>query len=594
MANNQVTFQIDINGNAYNGIMDIGGALDEVLGSVHDVSSQFDTLGSQALKFDAITNVIGKISDGFKSLVGSSLEFETQQANIRTLLNGDAEATENLVRQIREYGSATVYDRGSLVEAQKTMMAFGMDAEYAFSKLKNIGDIALGDKQKMGSLALAFAQASSTGKLMGQDFLQMVNAGFNPLEVISQKTGKSMADLKDEMSKGQISADLLAQSFEWATEEGGRFYRGAEMAAETTAGKIAKIQGAIDDMKVSLFEATGGATAYLAELGDMITPLTHMLPLFSMAGNGITTLRSKVLTLIPANMAAGFSFQTMGEVAKSVCKGIGNAIMSIPIVGWIAAAIAAIIAIVKLLWDNSERFRQVVFGVWEVINAAVSNTWTVISTVVGLIWNGLLKPLFEWIAEVVQERIALWMNLFNTISELVSKAVDWIKEKFFSVVGFMSDYVAEPIKEAFAKAWDFIKGIFDKMLDKLSELFRPIREFWNKLFPEDTFENLGDAWKRGVEKGSESWANDHKGKDISVLGGESKTPGQKSDSPLSGGKLGSTAGTSAGQVKTINIKLGSMVQTMNFNGGLRENATDVESILAEQMARILGMAETAM
>ena len=115
---------------------------------------------------------------------------------------------------------------------------------------------------------------------MGQDLLQMINAGFNPLEVISQKTGKSMAVLKDEMSKGAISADMLSQALEWATEEGGRFYKGAETAAETTSGKIAKMQDTVDDIKVSLFEATGGATAYIAEIGKMIVPLSQLAPIF--------------------------------------------------------------------------------------------------------------------------------------------------------------------------------------------------------------------------------------------------------------------------------------------------------------------------
>ena len=74
--------------------------------------------------------------------------------------------------------------------------------------LRAIGDISMGDTQKLQSLTLAFAQMSSTGKLMGQDLLQMINAGFNPLSVISEKTGKSIGVLKDEMSKGAISAKM--------------------------------------------------------------------------------------------------------------------------------------------------------------------------------------------------------------------------------------------------------------------------------------------------------------------------------------------------------------------------------------------------
>lgn len=59
------------------------------------------------------------------------------------------------------------------------------------------------------------------------------------------------------------------------------------------------------------------------------------------------------------------------------------------------------------------------------------------------------------------------------------------------------------------------------------------------------------------------------------------------------GTLGNTAGTVAGKAQQIHITLGNMVGTMNFNGNLRENASDVERQLTEMMARILGMAETA-
>ena len=169
MNNNVVNFTINLNGNAYTGVAELDKALGNVLVDATKVQSTFgrmkDVIGAASIKFDAFSNIMGNISQAFNTLVGSSLDFEQQQANLRTLLNGDAEATENLVSKIREYASATVYDRSSLVEAQKTMMAFGLDAEYAFGKLKNIGDIALGDKEKMKSLTLAFSQMSSTGKL---------------------------------------------------------------------------------------------------------------------------------------------------------------------------------------------------------------------------------------------------------------------------------------------------------------------------------------------------------------------------------------------------------------------------------------------
>ena len=133
------------------------------------------------------------------------------------------------------------------------MMSFGLSSEFAFDKLKQIGDIAMGDSQKMQSLSLAFSQATSAGKLQGQDLLQMINAGFNPLNEISKRTGESMTSLKERMSAGKISADELSLAFQWATEEGGLFYQGAEKAGDTVAGKWNSLKDTLSEMAISIF-----------------------------------------------------------------------------------------------------------------------------------------------------------------------------------------------------------------------------------------------------------------------------------------------------------------------------------------------------
>lgn len=102
--------------------------------------------------------------------------------------------------------------------------------------LKMLGDITGGDKQRMDSLTLAFAQSASAGRLMGQDLLQMINAGFNPLQVMADKTGKSIGVLKDEMSKGKITTEMVVQAFKDATAEGGKFYGLMNDQSQSKAG----------------------------------------------------------------------------------------------------------------------------------------------------------------------------------------------------------------------------------------------------------------------------------------------------------------------------------------------------------------------
>ena len=125
MSNESVNFTINIGGNAYSGVVQLDNAVQGVMNSVQQATSWFDKLGNSAFMFESLVGAIEKISNGFDSLVGNSLQFEQAQPNMRTLMNGNAEAADQLLGKLREYGKSTVYDTSGLVNAQKTMMAFG-------------------------------------------------------------------------------------------------------------------------------------------------------------------------------------------------------------------------------------------------------------------------------------------------------------------------------------------------------------------------------------------------------------------------------------------------------------------------------------
>lgn len=76
----------------------------------------------------------------------------------------------------------------------------------------------------------------------------MVNAGFNPLEEISRKTGKSIGELKNEMSKGAITSKMVQDAFISATSAGGKFYGMSAEGAKTLNGQISMLQESFDNM----------------------------------------------------------------------------------------------------------------------------------------------------------------------------------------------------------------------------------------------------------------------------------------------------------------------------------------------------------
>ena len=188
-----------------------------------------DTTVAEGNRIDGSMSKIGAAVVGAFS-VQKAAEFAGAVVNVR----GEIEALEKsfvvlaghkgvpLFNEIRAFATDTTFQLGDLAKGAQTLMAFNIEADRVMPILRQIGDISMGNVDKFNSLILAFAQMSSTGKLMGQDLLQMINAGFNPLTVISDKTGKSIAQLKKEMETGGITADMVADAFQSATAAGGK------------------------------------------------------------------------------------------------------------------------------------------------------------------------------------------------------------------------------------------------------------------------------------------------------------------------------------------------------------------------------------
>ena len=159
-----------------------------------------------------------------------------------TVMTGSAEKAKGVISEIADFAAKTPFDKLGLSNAAKTLMAFGMEADKVVPTLKMLGDVAGSDQNKLNSLALVFGQIQSAGRLTGGDLLQLINQGFNPLNTLAKISGKSMAELKDAMSEGRISADMVTIAFQAATSEGGLFFGNLEAQSQTLQGRISTLK----------------------------------------------------------------------------------------------------------------------------------------------------------------------------------------------------------------------------------------------------------------------------------------------------------------------------------------------------------------
>ena len=492
---------------------------------IEDCNSWLGRLTNTFAAWDMASNYVEKISGVFNDITEAGATAELQLMNLKTLFGGNAEAAEAMYERISEYGKVTPYDKAGLLDAQRTMMSFGMSGEAAFSTLQQIGDIAMGDSQKLQSLSLAFAQMSSTGKLMGNDLMQMINAGFNPLNEISKVTGKSVGALKEEMSKGAISADMVSEAFRMATSEGGLFYGAIEAASETTAGRMASFRDTIEEIKVSIFNFVGDFGLWVSSISELMVPLSQVMPLLMGLGKMMSRIKglqwasmwgsikgflyaSRIQMmlmnkeLVTGQMASnGFLVNimraTLGVVRFATVgifqalKGLGSLLLSFVTTGGASIAFAATASI------SFRVFKQTAVSACRAVSVAIMNIpiigW-IAAIITGLIalfqylWNNCedFRAFLYGIWEVVTVTIGtLWTSIKNgalyvwgLIKPILDKIWGW-GQKLINWVTSIPSY----IWNAIVTAWNYVKGLLSSAYQWLSKsVFGPIIGFFTDLY----------------------------------------------------------------------------------------------------------------
>jgi tape measure domain-containing protein len=590
---NTIQFTINLDGNAYTGIVQ----LDKVLGkfnvSATSTPKLMERINNAAFKinnlFQAAQNTIGKVGNAIGKIVEIGGENELQKLDMTTLFQGNTAAAEEMFEKISEYGKATVYDKSGLIDAQKTMMSFGIEGEKAFSTLKQIGDIAMGDSQKMQSLALAFSQATSAGKLQGQDLNQLINAGFNPLNEISKHTGESVASLREKMSKGQISAEMLTQAFAWATEEGGLFYQGAEKAGDSTMGKINQLKDTFDEFLIDVFNklkpvidtclsfATGFLETLPALLDGIANGVSNVIGFFSEFAPIIIGVATAITILATAINISNISLKLQDfwlnilivkEKAISMwtkvwagAQAILNAVMSLNPITLIVAAIAVLVG--AIVWVCSKITGWA--SLWQGVVGFMKYTFLAFVDAIKLYFttyiNGFLIGL---------DKIRLgWYKFKEAVgmgdSEENQNAINAINESIEARKKAISDG-AQSVQDNLVKAKESLGGI-EMGWKKKEDVSEASDKVSSGLGTNEQLQSLAEV-ATNKENGS----------------GNGNSSLAKSNEAIA---TGGTRNTS------ITINLGEMIGSVTFNGSLKETREDFERTLAESMFRVLAIAQSS-
>lgn len=265
------------------------------------VSSTASGVSSMALGVGGALVGIGTIAGGYALKLAADAE-KTQVA-LEVLL-GSVESANRVVTTMRNLAVESPFDAQQLIDSTKVMVQFGQDAETSMRTIEALSKVAVGDAQKLDALTLAMSQSAAAGRLMGQDLLQMINAGFNPLFYMSQRTGVSMKDLRKEMEKGNITFAMVQEELTRLTTGTGRFADINKRLTGTLSGQWQKFIEQLKNLARMFGEAIlPGATLMLKWVNDLI-------PAVQLAGR----------VLIKVFQTIGLSIQAMWETAKDYTK----------------------------------------------------------------------------------------------------------------------------------------------------------------------------------------------------------------------------------------------------------------------------------
>ncbi|MBR5270773.1 MAG: phage tail tape measure protein [Clostridia bacterium] len=161
-----------------------------------------------------------------------------------------------------------------------------------------------------------------------------------------------------------------------------------------------------------------------------ITRATLAVVRFATVGllQGLKALGAFVLSLVTggatsatfATIASG-AFGAFKLAAVTACRAVSTAIMNIPIIGWIAAAIAALIAIGAYFWNTSAKFRAVLKGLW----ASFKTVFTGIGEMAKQVFGGigdLIKAAFSLDGDGIKAALNRMKSGFADYGSQVGKA----------------------------------------------------------------------------------------------------------------------------------------------------------------------------
>ena len=367
------------------------------------------TVAAGQMIADFAKQASSKLAEVVKSGVDYNATMESYLTNFKVML-GSEEAAATKLSEIRKMAASTPFSLDDLTSGTQTLLQFGIAADDTTGVLQRLGDISLGNAEKLQTLTRAYGKMSSAQKVTLENVNMMIDAGFNPLNQICDATGESMSDLYKRISDGKVSFSELETAVEAATSQGGQFYNGMLEASQTFSGRMSTLK---DNVSALTGELTSGL---FAALGELVVKLNEVVVSFLDSDEKMAQLKETIGIATAVVAAAGTAFLTYkgyvaaataievihtaattamtaahkaaeaGATGLAVAQAGLNAVLKANPIGLVVSLLAALAAGLVTAYKTSETFRNAVNSAFASVKKIAQNA---IGTVV------------DWINELV-------------------------------------------------------------------------------------------------------------------------------------------------------------------------------------------------
>ena len=183
----------------------------------------------------------------------NAADIETQRKSLE-VLTGSLSKTNQIIKELQDFGAVTPFKSSELIEQSKRLKAFGFETDELADSVKRLSDIAGATGADLSGIATAFGQIRAKGKLQQEENLQLLERGVDITTELKRITGLQGEEFESAMRKGKIGADLVNQAFINLTNEGGAFFGGATKQATTLNGKLSTLIDSTESLARTLGE----------------------------------------------------------------------------------------------------------------------------------------------------------------------------------------------------------------------------------------------------------------------------------------------------------------------------------------------------